>query len=229
MFAHRNGNLYYVDESTEESKIAQASTSSLREWHERFGHNIKDLKNIIRQKKADGINIEAEEDLPACETCIKRKQAQTPFPKSASRTTEILELVHADVCGPMRVNSLSGFRYFVTYIDDKSRWCEIYFLKKKSEVADKFKEYKNMVEKETERTIKTVRSDNGTEYINHHLEDFLKQEGIKHELTVEYTPQQNGVAERKNRTLVEMARCMMIQSGLPASFWAEAVLTANHI
>jgi transposase InsO family protein len=89
--------------------------------------------------------------------------------------------------------------------------------------------YKCLVEKKTERKIKTVRSDNGTEYTSHYLEDFLKHEGIRHELTVEYTPQQNGVAERKNRSLVETARCLMIQSGLSASFWAEAILTANHI
>jgi hypothetical protein len=102
-------------------------------------------------------------------------------------------------------------------------------MKKKSEVTEKFKEYKCLVEKKTERKIKTVRSDNGTEYTSHYLEDFLKQEGIRHELTVEYTPQQNGVAERKNRSLVETARCLMIQSGLSASFWAEGILTANHI
>jgi transposase InsO family protein len=129
----------------------------------------------------------------------------------------------------MRVNSLAGSRYFVTFIDDKSRWCEVYFMKKKSEVIEKFKEYKCLVEKKTERKIKIVRSDNGTEYTRHYLEDFLKQEGIRHELTVEYTPQQNGVAERKNRSLVETARCLMIQSGLSASFWTEAILTANHI
>jgi len=116
----------------------------------------------------------------------------------------------------MRVNSLSGSQYFATFINDKSRWCEIHFLKKKSEVAEKFKEYKSMVEKRTGRKIKAVQSDNGTEYSSHYLEDFLKQESVKHELTVEYTPQQNG--ERKNRTLVEMARCMLIQSGLPAGF-----------
>jgi hypothetical protein len=102
-------------------------------------------------------------------------------------------------------------------------------MKKKSEVIEKFKEYKSLVEKKTEQKIKTVRSDNGTEYTSHYFKDFLKQEGIRHELTVEYTPQQNGVAERKNRRLVETARCLMIQSGLSASFWAEAILTANHI
>jgi hypothetical protein len=227
--ARRDKDMYYIDELSEESRVSQISMS-LQEWHERFGHlNEKDLKNIIRKQKVDGIDIKADEALPVCETCVKGKQTRKPFTRSVSQSTELLEFVHTDVCGPMRVNSLAGSRYFVTFIDDKSRWCEVYFMKKKSEVIEKFNEYKCLVEKKTERKIKTVRSDNGTEYTSHYLEDFLKQEGIRHELTVEYTPQQNGVAERKNRSLVETARCLMIQSGLSASFWAEAILTANHI
>jgi hypothetical protein len=231
--ARRDKDMYYIDELSEESRVSQTRSQisvSLQEWHERFGHlNEKDLKNIIRKQKVDGIDIKADEALPVCETCVKGKQTRKPFTRSVSQSTELLELVHTDVCGPMRVNSLAGSRYFVTFIDDKSRWCEIYFMKKKSEVIEKFKEYKCLVEKKTERKIKTVRSDNGTEYTSHYLEDFLKQEGIRHELTVEYTSQQNGVAERKNRSLVETARCLMIQSGLSANFWAEAILTANHI
>lgn len=157
--------------------MAQTSTSSFQEWHERFGHlNGKDLKNTISQGKIDGIKSEG--DLPVCEVCIKGKQTQKPSPKSESQTTEVLytdlELVHIDVCESMRVNSLSGSRYFAIFIDDKSRWCEIHFLKKKSEVAKKFKEYKNMVEKRIGRKIKIVRSDNGAEYTSRYLEDFLK-------------------------------------------------------
>jgi hypothetical protein len=231
--ARRDKDMYYIDELSEESRVSQTRSQisvSLQEWHERFGHlNEKDLKNIIRKQKVDGIDIKADEALPVCETCVKGKQTRKPFTRSVSQSTELLELVHTDVCGPMRVNSLAGSRYFVTFIDDKSRWCEVYFMKKKSEVIEKFKEYKCLVEKKTERKIKTVRSDNGTEYTSHYLEDFLKQEGIRHELTVEYTSQQNGVAERKNRSLLETARCLMIQSGLSANFWAEAILTANHI
>lgn len=231
MTAQRRKDLYFVTESVEsaeESRIAQ--TSPLQEWHERFGHlNEKDLKNLIRHQKVEGINIKAEEELPVCETCIKGKQTQKSYAKSETKSEEILDLIHTDVCGPMRVESLAGSRYFVTFIDDKSKWCEIYFMKKKSEVPEKFKEYKAMVERNTGKKIKIVRSDNGLEYVSHYLNDFLKQEGIKHELTVEYTPQQNGVAERKNRTLVEMARCMMLQSGISGGFWAEAILTANHI
>ncbi|KAH0809704.1 hypothetical protein GEV33_013085 [Tenebrio molitor] len=181
--ARRDKDMYYIDELSEKSRVSQISMS-LQEWHERFGHlNEKDLKNIIRKQKVDGIDIKADEALPVCETCVKGKQTRKPFTRSVSQSTELLELVHTDVCGPMRVNSLAGSRYFVTFIDDKSRWCEVYFMKKKSEVTEKFKEYKCLVEKKTERKIKTVRSDNGTEYTSHYLEDFLKQEGIRHELT----------------------------------------------
>lgn len=207
-----------------------AQWTCLQEWHERFGHlNESDLKDIIKKKKVTGVNFNTNVKLQMCETCVKGKQAQRPFPRSNTRSSELLELIHTDVCGPMRVNSLGGSRYFLTFIDDKSKWCEVYFLKHKSEVLEKFKEYKSMVEKRTGRKIKAIRSDNGTEYTNNAFKNYLKKEGIKHEFTVEYTPQQNGVAERKNRTLVEMARCMMIQSGLAPSFWAEAILTANHI
>jgi hypothetical protein len=187
--ARRDKDMYYIDELSEESRVSQTRSQipmSLQEWHERFGHlNEKDLKNIIRKQKVDGIDIKADEALPVCETCVKGKQTRKPFTRSVSQSTELLELVHTDVCGPMHVNSLAGSRYFVTFIDDKSRWCEVYFMKKKSEVIEKFKEYQSLVEKKTERKI---RSDNGTEYTSHYLKDFLKQEGIRHELTVEYTP-----------------------------------------
>jgi transposase InsO family protein len=126
-----------------------------------------------------------------------------------------------------RVNSIGGSRYFITFIDDKSGWCEIYFIKKKSEAASAFFKYKAMVENQLGKRIKCLRSDNGTEYLCNELESYLKKHGIKHEMTVAYTPEQNDVAERRNRTLVEMARCMMIQSQLSPSFWAEAISTAN--
>lgn len=228
MVAKRNKNLYYVQEEVENCRAAQPS--NLKEWHERYGHlNENDLKDIIRKEKVNGIDFNVNEKLEFCEACVKGKQSQKPFTRSNTKSTEVLELVHTDVCGPMRVNSIGGSRYFLTFIDDKSRWCEIYFLKKKNEVFEKFKEFKSMVEKSTGHKIKALRSDNGTEYTNNEFKNFLKKEGIKNQFTVEYTPQQNGVAERKNRTLVEMARCLMIQSGLSPSFWAEAILTANHI
>lgn len=116
----------------------------------------------------------------------------------------------------------------MTFID-YSRWCEVYFIRNKSEVAQKFKEFIKFAEKQTGRKIKAVQSDNGKEYCNSTLDALFKEHGIRRRLTVPHTPEQNGVAERRNRTLVEAARCMIIQSGLPASFWAEAISTANYI
>lgn len=190
--------------------------NSIKEWHERFGHlNEPDLKELIGKGKVQGAKVKS---LPICEICIKGKQSQKPFPASNSRAGDVLELIHSDVCGPMRVNSHGGSRYFLTFIDDYSKWCELYTIKSKSEVFQKFKEFKNYVERRTGKKLKTIRSDNGTEYTNNEFKNYLAAQGIKHEYSVEYTPQQNGTAERKNRTLVEMARCLMLQAALPASY-----------
>jgi hypothetical protein len=109
--ARRDKDMYYIDGSYEESRVSQTRSQismSLQEWHERFGHlNEKDLKNIIRKQEVDVIDIKADEALPVCETCVKGKQTRKPFTRSVSQTTELLELVHTDVCGPMRVNSLA--------------------------------------------------------------------------------------------------------------------------
>ena len=157
------------------------------------------------------------------------KLMRFPFPKtSENRTQDLLEILYTDVCGPMRCPSVGGKKYFVTFIDDKSRWCEVYFVKIKYEILHIFEQYKQMVETSTERKIKILQSDNGTEYCNNQFDEFLVNHGIRRRLTTTCTPQQNGVAERKNRTLVEMARCMMRQAGAPPSFWAEAILNANY-
>ena len=141
----------------------------------------------------------------------------------------LLEIVHTDICGPMRVKSKEGSLYFITFIDDRSRWCEVYFLKKKSEALDAFKRYKAYVENQTGQKIKFLQSDNGSEYLSNEFNHFLDENGIGRRLTVPYTPQQNGVAERKNRTLLNAARCMLIQSKLSSNFWTEAILTANYV
>jgi len=128
----------------------------------------------------------------------------------------------------MRTTSIGRARYFITFIDDYSRWCETYFLKDKSEVAEKFEDYKNL-ETRTGRRIKAVQSDNGREFCNAKMDAIFKRAKIRRRLTTTYTPQQNGIAERKNRTLIEAARCLLIQSGLSPSFWAEAISTANYV
>lgn len=139
-----------------------------------------------------------------CEICIKSKQTKLPFQETHNRVKEILEIVHTDLCGPMRSTSIGGAKYFLTFINDYSRWTEIYFLRQKSDVLNSFKEYKSRVERFINKKIKYLQSDNGREFCNQEFDSFLKTHGIQRRLTAPYKPEQNGVAERMNRTLVEM-------------------------
>jgi transposase InsO family protein len=164
-----------------------------------------------------------------CEVCLQGKMVRTPFPKRSDRTSELLELIHSDVCGPMRVESRSKARYFIEFIDDCSRWTVVRFLRSKSEAIEATKEFITMVENQQGKKIRTFQTDNGGEYTSEQFDNLLKGLGITRRFTIPHNPEQNGIAERKNRTLLDMARCLMLQSGLPPSFWAEAVNTANYI
>ncbi|MCO5571668.1 hypothetical protein L7F22_025415 [Adiantum nelumboides] len=175
-------------------------------------------------------------DLPAimdlinvCEACMMGKQHWQPFPQEASRAKAPLELVHTNLCGKMNTTALRGSSYFMMLIDDYSRRTWVYFLKGKDEAFAKFKEWHVLVEKETGNKLKKLRSDRDGEFTSSEFVDYCKQHGIKRHLTTPHTPQQNGVAERKNRIIVEMARSMIKAKGLPDSFWAEAVNTAVYI
>ncbi|KAK4387924.1 Retrovirus-related Pol polyprotein from transposon TNT 1-94 [Sesamum angolense] len=166
----------------------------------------------------------------ACEACLQGKQHKKPFPSGTSwRAKAVLELIHTDVCGPMRTPSHEQNRYFILFIDDYSRMTWVYFMREKSEVFKVFKKFKNLVEKQSGRSIKVLRSDRGKEYNNLEFDKFCKEEGIEHQTTVSYNPQQNGVSERKNRTVMEMARSMLQEKHLPKVFWAEAVYTAVYL
>ena len=133
------------------------------------------------------------------------------------------------MCGQMDVPSLSGSKYFLSFIDDKSRYVWAYILKHKSDVFEKFIEWKAMVEKQTGKKLKKLRSDNGGEYLSEQFTNYFKKEGICRELTIRKTPEQNGVAERLNRTLEETIRTMLCESGVPKNFWAEALATAVYL
>lgn len=195
-------------------------------WHRRLGHiglsNMKFLKNV------QGVKLNSIENIN-CETCLEGKQARSPFKSEGKRATKLLEIIHSDVCGPMSVNSLSGKRYFVTFIDDFSRKTFVYIIRQKSEVFECFVNFKTLVENQTERKIKIVRSDGGLEYCNKKFKDLCTSNGILHQTTAPYSPQQNGMAERMNRTIVEKVRCMLADAKLSKGFWAEAVSTAVKI
>ncbi|UYV81023.1 hypothetical protein LAZ67_19002546 [Cordylochernes scorpioides] len=200
-------------------------------WHDRLGHrNIESIKKIRNENLARGLSLNNCSHSTDCVQCIQGKLTETPFPKKTEyRATETLQLVHSDICGPLPTNSLSGKRYFITFTDDYSRYTKTYLLKGKDEVYEKIKDYVISAHTEFGKNIQTIRTDNGREYVNRQVEDFLNQSGIKHQLTVPYSPAQNGVAEGKNRSLMEMTRCMLFDSGLPQSLWAEAVTTTNYL
>ena len=166
------------------------------------------------------------ESLERCEACLMGKMTKTPFSGIMERATDLLEIIHTDVCGPMSVASRSGYRYVLTFTDDLSRYGYIYFMKHKSETFEKFKEFQSEVENQRNKKIKFLRSDRGGEYLSYEFGEHLKKCGILSQLTPPGTPQRNGVSERRNRTLLDMVRSMMSLTDLPLSFWGYALETA---
>ena len=132
------------------------------------------------------------------------KYTKTAFPSSDNRSARTFDLIHSDLCRPMSFVSLRGYEYYVTFIDDHSRKTWIYFLKSKKseEVLQRFQEFKALVENQTGRKIRVLRSDNGGEYTSKEFDGFCRQEGIRRQLTIPYTPEQNGIAERKNKSII---------------------------
>jgi hypothetical protein len=166
-------------------------------------------------------------DFPSnCSACQFGKQSRKPFQKSTWRSTQKLQLIHTDVAGPLSTPSIKGSRYYILFIDDFSRMCWIFFMKYKSEVAGIFFKFKKNVENISNYRIQAIRSDNGKEYTSSEFNLYCEEAGIDHQLTVPYTPEQNGVSERRNRYIMEMVRCMLHDKNLPKDFWAEAASTA---
>ena len=141
-----------------------------------------------------------------CRGCVLGKNIKKSFPNNNSRSKGILYLIHSDICGPMSSPSLNGCLYYVIFIDDFSRKSWIYFLKAKNETFSKFLEFKALIENQTEKDIRALRTNNCGEFESHQFDDFCKEVGIKRQLTVPYNPQQNGIAERKNRTSVRQLK-----------------------
>lgn len=166
----------------------------------------------------------------SCDICQVSKATRLSFKeKSYVMSRNILERIYMDVWGPSPVPSVGGDNYFLSIIDHYSRKAFIYVIKKKSEVFDYFKIFMNEVERQRDSKIKIIRTDNGMEFCHKEFEKFLQDKGIKVERTSTYTPEQNGVAERFNRTAVEGVRSILQDSGLEARFWAEALYNFVHV
>ena len=196
-------------------------------WHKRMGHMSEKGLQILAKKSL--ISYAKGTTVKPCDYCLFGKQHRFSFQTSSERKLNILDLVYSDVCGPMEIESMGGNKYFVTFIDDASRKLWVYILKTKDQVFQVFQKFHALVERETGRKLKRLRSDNGGEYTSREFEEYCSSHGIRHEKTVPRTPQHNGVAERMNRTIVEKVRSMLRMAKLPKSFWGEAVQTACYL
>lgn len=219
--------LFKLDCCLVSSSSCDCSRNCIQLWHRRMGHrDIRVIRNLSKNVK--GMEICNCKYSTSCSCCIESKMTNQPYPKiTEHRTSSILNLVHTDICGPFRNVTPSGKKYFMTLIDDYSRYTATYLLNSKDEACQKIKEYVSLVKNRFKKNI--IRSDSGGEYLSNNLKNFFMEEGIEHQLSVPNCPQQNGVAERKNKYLVEMVRCMLSQAGLPEKYWGEAVITATYI
>ncbi|KAK1660603.1 hypothetical protein QYE76_048762, partial [Lolium multiflorum] len=207
-----------------DAKRIKLNDNSTYMWHCRLGHiGVKRMKKLHSDGLLESLDFES---LDRCEACLMGKMTKTPFSGTMERATDLLEIIHTDVCGPMSVASRGGYRYVLTFMDDLSRYGYIYFMKHKSETFEKFKEFQSEVENQRNKKIKFLRSDRGGEYLSYEFGMHLKKCGILSQLTPPGTPQRNGVSERHNRTLLDMVRSMMSLTDLPLSFWGYALETA---
>lgn len=199
-------------------------------WHKRLGHiGYSTLEKLIKNRMVDGIGSNVKPGkIEFCEACVGGKMTRLPF-GSREKGKRVLEIVHSDVVGPITPVAHDGSRFFVTFIDDHTNFVCVYPIKTKGEVFKCFKEYVKLVTTKFNTKISTFRCDNGGEYNSSDFKGFCQGNGIFIDYSTPYTPEQNGKAERYNRTLVEKARTMIEDAKLPKYFWNEAVLVAAYL
>ncbi|KAD5803068.1 hypothetical protein E3N88_14428 [Mikania micrantha] len=226
-----NNNMFVLDTNclmTSASPPLNKQDADTLRWHHRFGHlhfdGLKRLHDKEMVKGLPSINTSM-----ICEACLTGKQSRLPFNSSSWRAKERLELIHTDLCGPMQVPSLGNSLYYLLFVDDLTRMSWVYFIHSKKEAFAKFKVFKAQVENECGHPIKVLRSDRGGEFSSQEFTSFCELAGIKRELTIPYTPQHNGVVERKNRTIMNFVRSMLHEKGVPTFLWAEAAATAVYV
>ncbi|KAK1617346.1 hypothetical protein QYE76_022863, partial [Lolium multiflorum] len=227
-------NLYVVDLSKESPSPSTCLMAAKHDegwlWHRRLGHvNMRNLKQLLKGEHIVGLTDISFEKDRVCSACVAGKQLKKKHPiKSIVTTSRPLELLHLDLFGPSHYDTLGGSKYGLVIVDDYSRYSWVFLLKSKDETHREFITFAKKAQRTYESEIKAIRTDNGTEFKNYTMQEFVDDEGIKHEFSAPYTPQQNGVVERKNRTIIEMARTMLSEFNSPHNFWGEAISTAVH-
>ncbi|GKA21900.1 retrovirus-related pol polyprotein from transposon TNT 1-94 [Tanacetum coccineum] len=229
----RDSNLYTISISEMAASspvclMSRATSTKSWLWHRRLSHlNFDTINQLTSHDLVDGLLKFKYRKNHLCSACEQGKSRKASLsPKLVPSTESKLELLHMDLCGPMRVASINGKKYILVIVDDYSRYTWVYFLRTKDEAPDMIIDFVNQVQRNLKASILTIRTDNGTEFKNEKLRSFYAKLGIVHKTSIARTPQQNGVVERRNRTLVEAARTMLIFSKAPEFLWAEAIATA---
>ena len=200
------------------------SVATLDVWHERLGHlGWSQLRRIFSHDMVRGASVSdlgSASDKHECFTCLEGKMTELPFPTSESKVSKPFERIHMDLMGPMERQSITGHhRYVMVLVDEYTRYGWVYFLGAKSEASKRIVEFFSYVERQYLTKIQQIRSDRGGEFLSNDLSEWLAEQGVVHQLSIAQTPQQNGIAERYNRTLTDRGRSMLISSGLSLSYW----------
>nr|XP_016483291.1 PREDICTED: uncharacterized protein LOC107803999 [Nicotiana tabacum] len=217
----KNGDLNCLSDVNDDAKL----------WHRRLGHTSFTLLNkLVRNDPVRGLSKSRFKDHKVCDTCVKGKQVRSSFkPKNEVNTSRPLDLLHMDLCGPMMVASRGGKKYIFVIVDDYSRFTHTLFLRTKDETFEVFVSFVKKIQVKMGNKVACIRSDHGTEFDHVKFDEFCTENGITHNFSAPRTPQQNGVVERKNRTIKDMARTMLIDHGNAKYFWAEADNTACYL
>ena len=228
--------LYYlenVSQQTHKGALACLANEHIQDknkkeiwlWHRRLGHPSFGYLKKLFPSLFHKCNIS---DF-LCKTCVKAKSHRVVFPLSNKKTDFPFSLIHTDVWGPAPQSTHNGKKWFINFVDDCTRVTWVYLLKHKSDVCDVFRSFHQMIATQFNTYIKVIRSDNGGEYFKTELIEFMNSNGILHQTTCPYSPQQNGVAERKNRHILEVTRSLLIDGNVPSHLWGEAVSSTVYL
>jgi transposase InsO family protein len=227
-YAPLDGGLFSLRLAFKTFAASVTAPQSMETWHRRLGHlNYESVKHLVHM--SNGMDLTGQEEQGHCEPCslskIQKAYTRTP----GQRAEGVFELIHSDLVGPITPTGYDGARYYVTFTDDYTRLTRVFTLKEKSQLMAKLKEFYAWCFAQRGVKIKRLRSDNGTEFNNGPLRQWMADVGIQWEPTVTYSPEQNGLAERSQRTLTEKARAMIADSGLDKTLWPELIMTANYL
>lgn len=222
---YRINELSFKEELLRKSSISLNSTTVCNKpniWHCRLGH-------VSTEVLAHISNIDVNCNATFCTICPVAKQCRFPFGNSSIKTDFPFQMLHMDLWGPYHLPSSTGAKYFLTVVDDNTRAVWTILLQQKHHTFNAIASFLKMVENQFNANVKTISTDNGTEFINSSCQDYFMEKGIQHQRSCPYSPQQNGTVERRHRQLLEVARALMFLASLPPKYWGEAIMMATSI